>query len=157
MHLIEFPLFFSMISIVSGGISLVVVYAFYRKVSLSVWAWIDSLAIGAPSLTIPIASVESLYGFLLLAYLFAFLVLPVLVAVANILLIQLDLARRFSWLPWPKIMDTIRKADRIITALEKGKAIPRPSGVKRLFYVSMLCAAVHLAVFLAAFYGQSII
>ncbi len=137
-------LFHTSVSILGGIITVLIVYFLYRKKGPVVWAWLASFLPDIPVFWLVPLGVTNIGIVLLITHTIGIFIFAALLALLDILLIELSWTRYFP--PFPKVMKIIKKIGSWTETLERYHAVPRPIRVKRVFLVGLLAGAVHLAI-----------
>lgn len=139
------------ISLAIGGLSASASYAMYRKKSVAFWAFIAALLPDVPSLVLPSFGVTNLDNLLLFTHTVGIFVLPLILVIADIVLIEFSLLRYlapFNRILYPKSLRLAIRLEKIIERLQHYYALPRPVRIQRLYLVGLLAGTLQLLTYL---------
>lgn len=137
-------------TIISGIVTIVLALAIYRKRAVAAWGWIASFGPDLPVFLLAPLGATNLTTVLLVTHTLGLFLFPLILVIADILLLELWLLRKISFSPYPKAMRTVKRVDRFMHSLEKYNAIPRPVRIKRVYLIGLVAGGVHVVVNLLA-------
>ncbi|MBI4181558.1 MAG: hypothetical protein HY520_01150 [Candidatus Aenigmarchaeota archaeon] len=147
--MVESALFHTSVSLLGAVVTIAIVYALYRSRGVMAWGWIASFLPDAPVFALQPLGASSLDGVMLVSHTLGILLYPVLLSLADILLIEAGWLKYLTWLPYPKYLHAYARIDRWVQRLEKYHALPHPARLKRVFMAALIAAVVHLGLNLA--------
>lgn len=139
------------IFVTMGIVSYALGYLIYRKVSVAFWAYISVFLPSIPVFVLSVLGASNLVLVSWLSHTIGILIYPVIMAIIDILLIEISLLRfvkPFRFL-LPGAFRTAIKIEETIETLEEYHAIPRPIRVQRVYIVGIIAGLVNLIFSLA--------
>lgn len=131
------------ISTLGAVITVGIILLLTRKISIAVWGWIASFFPDLPVFWLSPLGATNLGATLLVTHTVGIFLFPLILVIADILLIEALWLARFSWLPLPKNLKTAGKAAR---TLQKYRTLPKPIRIKYVYLVGVLAGIIHLAI-----------
>ena len=125
---------------------------FYRKTSISFWSYIAVWLMELPLFLLFITGTASSIGYDLFIHTLGVPVMAALLAIADILLIEIALVAALSPLKvfLPKEISILFGVERALKSLQKYHALPKPERVGTVFTVAAFGGIIDLVVLIAA-------
>ncbi|MFH1445347.1 MAG: hypothetical protein ABIF08_02600 [Nanoarchaeota archaeon] len=139
-------LFHTVISIVSGLLTVLVTYTIYKNKSVPLWGWMASFFPDIPMLWFAPLGVTNLENLMLVTHTVGVLIFPIFLVIIDVVLINLALLKHFTWLPHPASLKNVEKVNYIVERLKRYNAIPKPVRIERVYVAGVLAGIIHLAI-----------
>jgi len=131
--------------IVSAAVAAVISYLVFRKSEIALWAYVAAFIPRAILTILYLTGATNLDTFAWLSHIAGIFIFPMLLALGNILLIEVALAKnvkRDSSLP----LDVRRavRIEKLLGRLQHRKLLPKAAGVKEVYLAASLAGAINL-------------
>lgn len=136
----------------SAVFSFIVCYLVYKRFSVAVWGYVATYIHRVPVAIVAITGGTNLSLFALLNHTLGILIYPVILAVIDILLLEIAFIRFIKPISFilPKGLQTVIKIESFLSVLQEYHAIPRPERVKWVYGAGVIAGIINL-MFIAGF------
>lgn len=152
MGAIEILLIETMVVLFSALFSFVLCFVIYKRFSVAVWGYVAAYIPRIPVVIVAATGGTNLLLFAWLNHTLGILVYPVILAIIDVLLLEIAFIRVVKPIAFmlPKDLQTVIKIESFLNRLQEYHAIPKPVRVKWVYEAGVIAGIVNL-IFLAGF------
>ena len=135
-----------LISLLGAVVASLLVFILFRKKALIGWTVLASFLPDLPVFWLTPLGVKNLGNLLLVTHTVGIVLYPLIMVLADILLIELAWMKYLSFLPYPRWLKTAGKLSRLAGKAQKYNAIPRPARIRLVYSSGVIAGAIHLGI-----------
>jgi hypothetical protein len=130
----------------SAIFSYIAVYLVYKRFSVAVWAYIAAFIPRIPIAIVSMTGGTNLIGLAWLSHTLGIIVYPMILVIADILLLEIALVRLVKPIAFilPKSVQTAIKAESMLSVLQEYHAVPRPERIQWVYGAGIYAGIINL-------------